>query len=102
MESGGKSFPNKGRVRIKPDWLDSMIPPQWFQVAEALAELAATNKVPADKMRLFIRVGSAMQGIPLVEAVRMMINGEIELRYENGDTATERPRKSGLILPPGN
>lgn len=93
-------IPNKGKVRIKPAFLDAMIPFQWFQVAEVLAELAQANKVPDDRMRLFVKVASQIPNIPLVEGVRMLISGEIKLEMANADTVIEKPR-NGLILPPG-
>jgi hypothetical protein len=63
--------------------------------------MAEVNKVPADRMRTFIRVASALPNIPLLEGVRMLIAGEIKLVAETqADTATE-PSKSRLILPPG-
>lgn len=94
---------DKKRVRLTPKWLDCMIPPNWFAVAERLAAMAEENKVPDDRMRLFISAASAIPNLPLLEGVRMLISGEIKLMAETqADTATE-PKAgpgSGLILPP--
>jgi hypothetical protein len=92
--------PNKPRVKITPAWLDVMIPPAWLQVAEALAALAEEHKVGAHYMRIFIAAASQMP-IPLLEAVGMLCRKEITLQFDNADTATEGPPKSGLILPSG-
>ena len=100
----GLPMADKRRVRITPDWLDCMVPPMWFEVAERLAAMAADSKVPAARMRLFIQAASAIPNLPLVEGVRMMISGEIKLTaHTQADTATEPANGpgSGLILPPG-
>ncbi len=92
--------PNKRRVKISPEWLDVMVPPVWVDTAETLAAMAAERQVSPDRMRLFITAGRQMP-LPLVEAVRAMIAGEITLEVRNADTAHEPPPpRSGLILPP--
>lgn len=84
------------RVRIKPAWLDALIPAQWFQVAERLAQIAYDYKVPDERMRVFLMAGSQMPGVPLLVAVEAMAKGEIEV------TVQQRPQgeaPSGIILP---
>ena len=93
-------FPDiKGKVRLKPEWLDVMIPSQWWAVSNALIAIAEEYKVPADRMRLFIRVGSQIP-MPLVEAVRQFAAGEMEIEIANGDTATEPPTAQVRPAPP--
>jgi hypothetical protein len=96
------TVPNKKRVKVTPKWLDVMVPGPWFAVAEALAELAETHKVPDDRMRRFIIASSNIGGLPLVEGVRMFITGELKLiAGTQADTATEPTPNSPIILPPG-
>lgn len=96
----GLAMDDKPKIRIKPDWLDAMIPPAWMAVADALAKVAESHKVPDDRMRLFIRIGSEMPDVPLVEAVSAMASGEVLVtEVEGGYQLTRNPGFPGLILP---
>lgn len=97
-------FPDiKGKVKLAPEWLDTMIPPQWWPVANELIKIQKQYNVTADKMRMYIRLGSAIP-IPLLEAVRQFASGELVVEITPaGDTATEPPTaniRPGIILPP--
>lgn len=65
-------------IRLTPEYLNELIPPEWRAVAERLTQIQAEYLVPAERMRLFIRIGAQMD-IPLAMAVENMANGQLQL-----------------------
>ena len=92
--------PPKRKVKLRPAFLDVMIPPAWFQAAEALTTIAHTYNISDDTMRLYIQVASQMQGYPMVPAVEAMARGDITLEVTEAEEAAAPASKSNLILPP--
>lgn len=71
-------------IRITPEWLNELIPQEWRLVAERLCQIQAEYLVPAERMRLLIRIGAQME-IPLVMAVEGMAKGELQIIEVPGD-----------------